>query len=66
MLVSGLDHVIDAFEAGWDSLTTQREICAFDEQIMSGSLAEFWQDGRYFAQREIEALKIAERTSRFA
>jgi len=66
MLVSGLDHVIDAFEAGWDSLATRREVCAFDEQIMSGSLAEFWQDGRHFAQREIDALKIAKRTAKFA
>ena len=66
MLASGLDHVIDAFEAGWNSVGTRREIHAFNAQIALEPLAEFWRDGRYFAQREIDAVTVAERKSSLA
>ncbi len=56
MLVSGLDHIIDAFEAGWNSYESQREVGPLGETI-SGALTEFWHDGRYFAQRNLEVAK---------
>jgi hypothetical protein len=56
MLVSGLDYIIDAFEAGWDSYESQRKVGARGETV-SGALTEFWQDGRYFAQRNSEVAK---------
>ena len=54
MLVSGLDHIINAFEAGWESYESWQAVGA-REEAMSGALAEFWHDGHHFARRTFES-----------
>jgi hypothetical protein len=64
MAVSGLDQVIDAFEAGWEAAETELGASLSDGFEMPGASAEYWWDGRYFAQSERNAAaKIVEGTS---
>jgi hypothetical protein len=61
MVVSGLDQVIDAFEAGWEAAETGLEASLSEGFEMPGASAEYWWDGRYFAQSERNtAAKIVE------
>lgn len=63
MVVSGLDQVIDDFEAGWEAAEIALETSLLDGFEMSGASAEYWWDGRYFAQSERNAAaKIVECT----
>ncbi|WP_242154516.1 hypothetical protein [Sphingomonas sp. BAUL-RG-20F-R05-02] len=64
MIVSGLDQVIDAFEAGWEAAETELGASLSDGFEMPGASAEYWWDGRYFAQAERNAAaKVAEGAS---
>jgi hypothetical protein len=64
MTVSGLDQIIDAFEAGWEAAETELGASISDGFGMSGASAEYWWDGRYFAQLERNtAAEIEEGTS---
>jgi hypothetical protein len=61
MVVSGLDQVIDAFEAGWEAAETGLGASLSEGFEMPGASAEYWWDGRYFAQSERNAAaKIVE------
>jgi hypothetical protein len=64
MIVSGLDQVIDAFEAGWEAAAAELGAGMLDGSEMPEVSAEYWLDGRYFAQsKRNAATKVLECTS---